>query len=295
MHSQLNRIRTFMAVVDAGSFTRAAERLLISKSMASVHVKSLEEHLGIALLVRNPRGLSMTEAGEALYRDFTHIFGSIQQSLDSVAEHHHSLSGTLRLTATAEFGERFILPLLGKFCRAHPRLKVSYHADSSLNDMISERLDLAVRLGRLQDSSLRSRRLARFDILLVAAPRWLEHHPLNAVADLNGADWIANTNLKAPTHWVLRHSSQPDFTLRATARFHANSSAAIRAMTLAGLGVAILPKWMVDEDIEQGRLVQLFPEYCLPRQDVTLLFPGDHKVHRKCRVFIDFLVQHLRL
>lgn len=295
MHNHLNRIQAFLSVVDSGSFTRAAERLFISKAMVSIHVKSLEEALGVPLLIRNSRGISLTESGEALYHDFKEIFANIEASLENVANIHRSLSGELRITSTAEFGENFVLPLVGKFCKEHPDLNVSYYADSSLNNLVNERIDLAIRLGALRDSSLKGRKLASYEIVMVASPQWLEDNPIKLLEDLNSATWIANTNLPTPTQWTLRKSHQPNFELRAVARFHSNAASSTKVMARSGMGIAILPEWMVREDLAQGHLVRLFPDWSLPRQDISVVFPGDHRVRLKCRVFIDFLIQNLKI
>ncbi|QTL39865.1 LysR family transcriptional regulator [Xenorhabdus budapestensis] len=291
--NHLNRIQTFLAVVDCGSFTRAAERLFISKAMASVHVKSLEEVLNVPLLIRNTRGITLTEAGEVLYNDFQEIFFNIQTSIENISDSHRSLSGTLSITSTAEFGEQFLLPLIGEFCKLHPRLDICYYANSSLNDLVSERLDLAIRLGTLRDSALKSRKLGSYAIVIVASPEWLKNNPIQSVDELNSVPWIANSNLQTPTQWTLHNDRREEFELRAMARYHSNSSSSIKAMTQAGLGVAILPEWMVKKEIAKKELVRLFPDYSLPEQDITIVFAGDHRIRLKCRVFIDYLIQNL--
>ncbi|MCC8379391.1 LysR family transcriptional regulator [Xenorhabdus sp. PB30.3] len=291
--NHLNRIQTFLAVVDCGSFTLAAKRLFISKAMASIHVKSLEEVLNVPLLIRNTRGITLTEAGEVLYKDFREIFSNIQTSIENISDIHRSLSGTLSITSTAEFGAQFLLPLIGEFCKLHPNLGINYYADSSLNDLISERFDLAIRLGTLRDSTLRSRKLGNYAIVMVASSEWLKNNPVKSLDDLNAVQWIASSNLQAPTQWTLRNDKKEAFEFRAMARFHSNSALAIKAMVCSGLGVAILPEWMVKEEIAKGELIQLFPDYTLPKQDITIVFAGDHRIRLKCRVFIDYLIQNL--
>ncbi|MDC9581797.1 LysR family transcriptional regulator [Xenorhabdus sp. PR6a] len=295
MHPHLNRIQTFLAVVECGSFTRAAERLFISKAVASIHVKALEEALNVPLLIRNTRGIALTEAGNAFYQDFKAIFDNIQNAFDHVAERHHSLTGKLRLTSTAEFGEKFLLPLISQFCSLHPQLEISYFADSALNDLITERIDLAIRLGTLNDSSLRSRRLGSYGIQLVAAPVWLKQNPIAKPSDLNKVNWIANSNLQHPTQWELKHPTSPTLSIRGKAKYISNSPSAIRALVISGLGVAVLPDWIIDADLKSGKLVPLFPEYQLPQQDITAIFPNNAQLQRKSRVFIDYLLENLTL
>lgn len=295
MQNHLGRIRTFMAVADCGSFTRAAERLFISKAMVSIDVKALETALNAPLLIRSAKGVALTEAGRALYDDFSDIFQRVDCALDRAASRQQALAGTLRITSTAEFGNHFLLPLLGKFCALHPQLNVSYYADSSLNDFLSERLDLAVRLGTLRDSSLKSRRLGSYAIKLVATPDWLAAHPLPRVQALAEAGWIANSHLSSPLQWTLRHPQHGAVKVQGKARYSANNAAAVRALALAGLGVALLPEWMVREDVAQQRLTVLFPEWTLPEQPISLVFPGGAPLPRKSRALIEFLLENRSL
>ncbi|PHM39529.1 transcriptional regulator PtxR [Xenorhabdus mauleonii] len=295
MHPHLNRIQTFLAVVECGSFTRAAERLFISKAVASIHVKALEEALNVPLLIRNTRGLALTEAGKEFYQDFKAIFDNIQNAFDNVTERHNSLTGRLRITSTAEFGEKYLLPLISRFCILHPQLDISYFADSSLNNLITEKIDLAIRLGTLSDSSLKSRRLTSYGIKLVAAPAWLEQNPITTPKDLNNVNWIANSNLTNPTQWELKHPNAPALNIRGKTKYTSNVPSAIRFLAISALGVTVLPDWIIEKDLASGALVELFPEYQLPRQDVSAIFANNTQLQHKSRVFIDYLLENLTI
>lgn len=207
LHTQLNRVQTFLAVVDFGSFTKAADFLGISKAMASQHVKALEQALGVTLLARSTRAIAPTETGQGFYDDFKVIVSDVEGAFDSVLRRHNGLAGKLRISTTGEYGERFILPLIPLFAERYPALSISYDTDSSLSDLIAERLDLVVRLGALPDSNLRSRQLAEYDIVLVAAPAFLARHAIERPEELADTPWIANSNLQSPTAWTL-HSAQ---------------------------------------------------------------------------------------
>ena len=292
MFNEIKRIHTFITVVDSGSFTKAANQLFISKAMVSIHIKSLEDSLNVPLLIRNSRGFIMTEAGELLYNDFKNIFSDIHSSLDNVVEKHHSLTGHLRVSSTVEFGEVFLIPLIGEFCHVHPELNISFHADSSLNKLLNEKIDLAVRLGTLDDSALKSRKLGSFSTMIVCSANWLAQNPLSSLEDLKTAPWIANSNLKTPNQWTLHSGDKQTFQLKFSAKFSANSSIAIRSMVQSDLGVAILPEWVIKEQLQSGEFVELFPDWCLPKQDISVVFTGDHRVRRHCRLLIDYLVEN---
>lgn len=293
MHTQLNRVQTFLAVVDFGSYTKAANYLCISKAMASLHVKALEEALAVTLLIRNTRTVSLTESGQEFYDEFKEIVSDIDNAFDKVMHRRDRISGKLRISTTSEYGERFILPLLPQFAEHYPDIAIGYNVNSSLNDLVAEKLDLVVRLGNLADSAFKSRKLADYDIVLVASEGFMARHRLQCPADLNQVPWIANSNLQGPTQWTLRHESGREEDINGPIAFESNSSTAIRAMALSGLGVALLPGWLIEDDLAAGALHRVLPEFTLPRQSISVVFPNSSHLPHKTRVFIDFLCANL--
>lgn len=293
LHLQLNRIQTFLAVVDFASYTRAAQYLGISKAMASLHVKALEEALSATLLIRNTRHVSLTDTGQAFYDEFKIIVADIDNAFEHVRHGVNRVAGKLRISSTSEYGEKYILPILAQFTERYPQVRISYNFNSSLNDLVAEKLDLVIRLGNLADSAFKSRKLADYEIVLVASADFLARYPVNVPQDLNGVPWIANSNLSGPTQWTLSHPRQERVEVSGPTHFESNSSTAIRAMTLSSLGVSVLPGWMVEDDLASGRLVRLLPGYALPSQAVSVVFPNSAHVPRKTRAFIDFLLLHL--
>ncbi len=293
IHTQLHRVQTFLAVVELGSYTKAADYLNISKAMASLHVKALEEALSITLLVRSTRSVALTESGQQFYDEFKQIFGHIEAAFDNAQHGSRRLRGQLRISTTAEFGERYVLPLIPQFVQRYPGIAISHDANSSLSDLVAEKLDLVVRLGSLADSSLISRKLADYEIWLVASPRLTGLQAVQQPQDLADLPWIANSNLDSPTHWVLASAQGQQTEVQGRAAHQSNSSSAIRALALAGLGVAVLPDWLVQDDVRSGQLQRVLPEYALPNQPIHLVFPGSRHLPRKTRVFIDFLAEYL--
>ncbi|WP_057092264.1 LysR family transcriptional regulator [Comamonas thiooxydans] len=293
IHTQLHRVQTFLAVVELGSYTKAADYLNISKAMASLHVKALEEALSITLLVRSTRSVALTESGQQFYDEFKQIFGHIEAAFDNAQHGSRRLRGLLRISTTAEFGERYVLPLIPQFVQRYPGIAISHDANSSLSDLVAEKLDLVVRLGSLADSSLKSRKLADYEIWLVASPRLTGLQAVQQPQDLADLPWIANSNLDSPTHWVLESAQGLQTEVQGRTAHQSNSSSAIRALALAGLGVAVLPDWLVQDDVRSGQLQRVLPEYTLPNQPIHLVFPGSRHLPRKTRVFIDFLAEHL--
>lgn len=292
-HGQLHRVQTFLAVVDFGSYTRAAQYLGISKAMASLHVKALEQTLASTLLVRTTRQVTLTETGQDLYHEFKGIVASIDTAFDNVLHGRNRVSGKLRISSTAEYAETFVLPILPLFTARYPEVRLSYHFNSSLNDLVAEKLDLVIRLGHLADSGFKGRQLADYAIALVASPALLDGRELRRIEDLSALPWIGNSNLAGPPGWTFNHPRRGEVEVKVSPGHESNSATAIRALALAGLGLAVLPEWMVLDDLGNGRLVRVLPDYRLAAQPVHVLFPNSAHLPRKSRVFIDFLAEHL--
>jgi len=292
-HGQLHRVQTFLAVVDFGSYTRAAQYLGISKAMASLHIKALEQALASTLLIRTTRQVTLTETGQALYDEFKGIVANIDTAFDNVLHGRDRVSGKLRISSTAEYAETFVLPILPLFTARYPEVRLSYHFNSSLNDLVAEKLDLVIRLGHLADSGFKGRQLADYAIALVASPALLKDRQVTQPEELDAWPWIGNSNLGGPPGWTFSHLRRGEVEVKVSPGHESNSATAIRAMALAGLGLAVLPEWMVLDDLGNGRLVRVLPEYRLATQPVHVLFPNSAHLPRKSRVFIDFLAEHL--
>ncbi len=292
-HGQLHRVQTFLAVVDFGSYTRAAQYLGISKAMASLHIKALEQALASTLLIRTTRQVTLTETGQALYDEFKGIVANIDTAFDNVLHGRDRVSGKLRISSTAEYAETFVLPILPLFTARYPEVRLSYHFNSSLNDLVAEKLDLVIRLGHLADSGFKGRQLADYAIVLVASPALLKDRQVAQPEELDAWPWIGNSNLGGPPGWTFSHPRRGEVEVKVSPGHESNSATAIRAMALAGLGLAVLPEWMVLDDLGNGRLLRVLPEYRLATQPVHVLFPNSAHLPRKSRVFIDFLAEHL--
>ncbi|WP_369308577.1 LysR family transcriptional regulator [Providencia rettgeri] len=295
MQRNLKKIISFLQVVDSGSFTKAADILGLSRSMVSVDIKQLETELNVSLLTRNTRNIALTEVGKHFYEDFKHIQRQIDEAFEKSQNLGTNLSGLLRFSSTSEFGQRFILPLLPEFCRLYPKLKLQYSVNSSLDDLITEKLDVSIRLGNLKSSSLKMKKLGEYNIYLVASPEFIQKKPINQVADLAHVPWVCHSLLNwQDTQYFMQNSQGEKFSIPSvTSQYESNSAAVIQQMVLASLGVAICPAWLVDEDIKEKRLVRVLPDYHLPKQNIQLLYPNTSVLPAKTRTFIDYLVDKL--
>ncbi|QNK66521.1 LysR family transcriptional regulator [Variovorax sp. PAMC26660] len=291
----LNRLNAFVAVVEAGSFTAAAEQLAQSKAVVSFNIKQLEAELGVSLMTRSTRRLVLTDVGERFYRDCQEVLREAQEAIDTARKAHAGLSGTLRITTTTEYGVHAVVPALAAFARENPLLEIRHASSSQQEDLISERFDLAIRLGRLQDSSYRASLIETFDIVAVAAPDYLQRVPGKAITtpdELGRAQWLGHSRLPSPRRWPLQTPQGGRTTLEIdtpAAMIVTDSASTLRAFALQGAGVALLPEWLVRDDIHARRLRRLLPDYRFPTQSVYALYPDTRHVPEKVRAFIDFL------
>lgn len=287
----LHRLAMFVAVANAGSFTSAAAALGQTKAVVSFNVRQLESELGVTLLLRSTRRLTLTDAGERLYQRSTALLHNASELLEEVQASHQSLSGELRITTTPEYGSKVVVPALAAFHALHPALRIRHFSSSQPADLISDRVDVAIRLGTLADSRYRAALLSRFAILPVAAPAWLAHRCIDSPAALSQAQWIIHARLASPLRWEITdpQGRVVPFAIQTASPIMVDSADALMAFALEGCGVALLPEWIVRTALEEGKLVHLLKEYRFPSQGVYAVYPDARHVSGKVRCFIDFL------
>lgn len=290
----MQRLGMFVAVAEAGSFTGAAQTLGLTKAVVSFNIKLLEQELGVSLLIRSTRRVSTTDAGERFYHRCLQLLQDAERALEDVRSDHAGLSGLLRITTTPEYGARVIVPVLADFAAKHSQLRIQHVSSSKNDDLITGRFDVAIRLGHLDDSSHHASLIDQFDILAVAAPRYLNALDAASIQDLTqlaSAEWIAHSRLSTPLSWQITTPEGENVLLSASnpARVMADSASSLLAFALAGAGIAILPAWLVKDEIARGTLIHLLPDYLFPRQGIYALYPHTRHVPEKVRKFIDFL------
>lgn len=287
----LDRFDTFKAVVEAGSLTAAADLLGQTRAVVSFNIKRLEAELGVTLLTRNTRRLALTEAGERFYQRCLSMLEEARLAIDEARSEHTELKGTLRITTTVEYALAKVVPALELFRALHPDLNVQLSTSSTHADLISERFDVALRLGRVLDSSHRAVQLNTFGILPVASPAFVASVvPIDSVHALEQTPWLEHGRVGELT--ITEVSSgvvRPYQPNPCKARIRADNSSVLQAFALTGQGVAILPDWLIEEDLRTGRLVHLLPDWQLSRQGVYALYPDTRHLPLKVRVFIDFM------
>ncbi len=289
----LTRLRIFVAVAEAGSFTAAAERLALTKSAASQGVAALERELGVQLLQRSTRRLSITQAGEAFLADCRALLAHAAEVAERARARQGELSGLLRITSSIDAAS-FVAPLLAEYATRHPLMRVEYLPTDQLIDLVQQNIDLSLRVTGARDSSLRAVGLAEMQVWCVASPAYLQAHGTpKRVQDLSGHEWIAFSRLASP--WSLRFRvGRSDVTVRVRGQFSVSMSSAGRALALAGAGIFGDPDFTLRADVQAGRLVQLFPQARLPPVFLYAAWPGRMEPPAKTRALIELAKARLR-
>jgi DNA-binding transcriptional LysR family regulator len=267
-------LAVFAVVVRRGSFTEAARELGVSKSLVSDHVRTLEERHGVRLLERTSRKLALTQVGERVYAV---AFGVLRATVDFgeiVEEYRHGPTGTLRVTASHDFVDRFVAPVAAALVNRYPTLSIDVIADDTRRDLISEQIDVAVRVGPSQDSNYVTQRLWTDPEIVVATPELLARFP-DAVRprDLLGAPWVVHARFAGRTTWRYTGSGGETDSVEFTARATGNSARAVRSLIVRGAGFGVLPRYTLVEDLAARRLVRVCPDWVRRYVDVCAVLP----------------------
>ncbi len=276
----------FAHVVTAKSMSAAGRELKLSPAVISKRIRRLEERLGVRLLQRTTRQLSLTEAGQGFYERVVSILSSIEEAEAWVASGAGQARGTLRVSAPTSFGRMHIAPHLKPFLDANPLVTVDLILTDAFVDIIGEGFDLAVRIADLQDSSLVAKRLAPNHRVLCAAPAYLAAHGTPGhIEDLARHTLIAHN---ADT-WKLDGPSGA-VSVRVAGPLRTNSSEVVRETLLAGVGIALRSTWDVGPELKSGQLVRVLPDYSVgKRVAIHAVYPSRRHMEQKVRAFVDYL------
>jgi len=291
---ELKDIAVFVAVVDAGSFTRAAERLKVSRPAVSKQVSRLEESLGVRLLNRTTRRLSLTEAGRIFHEGASRSLDDLAEVRAEVSRLQDQPRGVLRINVPMSFGILHVAPLLPEFLQAYPELSVEMNLDDHKLDVIDEGFDVSIRISDLPDSTLIARRLARCRHVIVAAPAYLDRHGTpETPADLQGREVLNYSLQQSASQWhFLNPDGQPE-QVTVGGRLQLNNSLALRKSLLAGMGLARTPTFLVGDDLRAGRLTAVLGDYRSLEVSIYLVYPQRRHLSPKVRAFADFLAARI--
>ncbi len=288
----VSAMEIFVRVVQAGSFSAAARDLDLTPSAVSKQISRLEDRLGARLMNRTTRQLSLTEVGAAFHERANRILADVAEAERAVADLHGAPRGTLKLNLPQSFGRRYVVPMIPDFMAANPELRIDVTLNDRFVDLIDEGVDLAVRIGELSDSSLIARRLAPNRRIVCGAPAYFEKHGKPArPAELVGHNCLVYTYRASRNDWRLICPDGSDEVVTVSGNLEANEAEALYSFMLDGLGLCLLPLWLVGPDLEAGRLKQACPGYHAPDSAISAVYPPGRHLSPKVRAFVDFLVE----
>ncbi|MBD2308079.1 LysR family transcriptional regulator [Chroococcidiopsis sp. FACHB-1243] len=291
-------LQIFVEVMRQGSFAAVARDRNIDPSSVSRAIASLEEELGIRLLQRTTRQLSPTEAGIAYFERIEPLVEEMQQATDIATDVSGQPKGTLRVTASVSFGLKCIVPLLSSFGTMYPDLTVDLLLTDAIVDLLAERIDVAVRLGPLADSTLIAQQLMRTRYSVCASPDYLKRcgQP-QKLSDVEQHNCLLFPLAGFRSRWIFMDKNGDKSEIPVRGRVVISSAIALQQCAIAGMGLALLPHWLIDEDLNNGKLVNVFLDYQVTATDFNtaawLIYPSRAYVPLKVRVFIDFLKKQM--
>lgn len=282
-------MQTFNAVVDAGSFVKAADAMDMSKAAVSRYVVDMETRLGVRLLHRTTRKLSLTEEGQVFYARSKELLAELLEAEDEITSRRDAASGLLRINAPFTFGILHLAPLWGVFKALHPKVTLDVTLADRLVDLVEEGYDVAIRIATLENSTLVSKRLATTRMVLCASPQYLATHgtPLHP-GELANHAVISYSYWSTKDEWKFTGPQGP-VSVKTNPCIHTNSGDTCRAAALAHQGVILQPSFLVGRDLAEGTLVELMPGYKSIELGIYAVYPTRKHVSAKVRALIEFL------
>ena len=289
----LERMAIFARVVEAKNFSEASRRLGLSKSAVSKAVTQLERSVGARLLNRTTRAMSLTEAGAAFYAHCARIVEEAEQARLAVGRFQSEPRGLLRISASVAFGTLHIAPALPLFLARHPEVRVDMTIGDRIVDLADEGFDLAIRISREPAPNLVARRLAPVNRKIVATPEYFARHGVPATpADLARHNCLAYTHAQPSGAWRLK-GPEGEFSVPISGNLRLNDDEALSAAVVGGLGIALLPTFIIGRELHEGRLRAVLSDYVPAERYIDAVYLPTRHLPAKVRAFIDFLLERL--
>ena len=289
---RLAALESFARVAETGSFSAAARELNLSKSLVSRQVSALEAELGARLIARTTRSLTLTEAGRSYYEQVARILTQMEEADLSVSQLQATPRGKLRVSAPMSFSVLRLAPALPDFLALYPEIEVDIVLNDRRVDLLGDGFDLAIRIGKLADSSLIARKLSEVKRYVCGSPDYLARRGTPKVpADLKRHECLCYSNADFLTEWRFADLDGRPLSVEVKGRMHANNGDLLRAAAMRGLGLIELPDFLVARDVEKGDLVPVLEPYIRQEGGVYAVYPHARYLPPKIRVFVDFLAE----
>lgn len=297
---RLAAMQAFVRVVESGSFSAVARETQATQSAVSKQIAALERTLGARLLHRTTRSLALTEEGERYFEQARRLVAEIAEAENSLREGEQQLTGLLRVAASVGYGRLKLLPQVKSFLALHPQVKIDLRLNDGFIDLVEQGVDVAVRIGELADSTLVARRIGTTTRALIASRKYLRSLPRGLKAprapeDLQRHNCIVYTELATQNAWTFTAgvgapvAVGTQVTIRAQGNLQTNSSEVVRAAVLSGMGIGFAPTWLFEDEMSQGDLQVLLPDWPAPSMPVHLVSPSQRRHSAKVRAFSEHL------
>lgn len=289
---RLTSLGVFVAAVEEGSFAAAARRFGLSAAMAGKHVSAIESELNARLLQRTTRRLSLTDTGQTYYERCKQILEAFDDANREASDSQGTARGVLRVAAPVTFGAMHLGEVLARYVEDHPQVSVEVLLGDRYVDLIEAGVDIAIRIGRLQDPALVTRRLAPCRMVVCAAPAYLERHGTpRKPRDLLRAPRLAFSEAVSAGDWTLFDARNRAHIIDGPCRIAANNTQMLLAAALAGAGIAYGPTFVFGEHLRRGELVSLLPAYRATELAIQAVYPSARRIPLKVRRFVDYLTE----
>lgn len=288
----LTRMRAFIDVVEAEGFSAAARKIGRSKALLSKYVRELEDELGALLLNRTTRQFSLTEAGHTYYRRAGEILRDVESLKESVRESSSDIKGRIKISAPRTFADAEIGQCLIDFCAEQPDIILDVRLDDRFVDLVEEGFDLAIRITRMQDSSLIAKRIAPFRVVVCGTPELIERvgRP-DRPEQLSSLPCIVDTNNRSRNTWQFHNENGPPISVQVSGPIEINSPLSTQRAALASLGFAALPDFIAQSEVDSGRLVPVLGEFMMRDAGIYAVYPHRRYLPAKVRVLVDYLAK----
>lgn len=287
---RLLAMEMFVRVVETGSFSKAAREFNTTQPTVTKQVAATEARLKVRLLNRNTRGVSLTEPGALYYEKCKTIVREAEEAESIVQLRQNQAQGLLRVGTSVAFGRRVVVPLALEYMRRHPQVQLDLSFEDRYVDLIAQGIDIAIRMGKLADSSLGARYLGVNPWVMVASPAYLKKHGTPRRAqDLSAHVALIYSSVVGDEFWRMHTPKGDAVTVPVSGRFRSNNLSAVLAATRDGLGIALMPRYVASESLATGKLREVLGDHALPEQEIHAVFPSPKLVPGKVSGFVAFL------
>jgi DNA-binding transcriptional LysR family regulator len=280
----------FVRVVETGSFSKAAREFNTTQPTVTKQIAATEARLKVRLLNRNTRGVSLTEPGALYYEKCKTIVREAEEADSVVQLRQNQAQGLLRVGTSVAFGRRVVVPLALEYMRRHPQVQIDLSFEDRYVDLIAQGVDVAIRMGKLADSSLGARYLGANPWVMVAAPGYLKKHGTPKRAqDLSAHVALIYSSVVGDEFWRMHTPKGEPVTVPVSGRFRSNNLSAVLAAARDGLGIALMPRYVASESLASGKVLAVLGDHALPEQEIHAVFPSPKLVPSKVSSFVAFL------